>query len=217
MPNLQVFAWRKAGLYAAIKGGNNGESHNHNDIGTFVVYADGQPIVVDMGNKLYTAKTFGPDRYTLDNTRSMNHNVPLIGDTEQVEGRERCARNVVANENGVQMDIAGAYPEDAGVKSIRRAFAVGDGEVQIHDVIELENAQEVTWVFMLRKPPKLAAGQVTFGPLTLRHDAALEQSVTEMPVTDVRLKKNFPGSLWRLALKAKAGVSFEQHFVIARS
>lgn len=217
MPNLQVFAWRKKGLYAAIKGGHNGESHNHNDIGTFVVYADGQPLVVDMGNKLYTAKTFGPDRYMLDNTRSMNHNIPLIGDIEQVEGREHCARNVVADENGVAMDIAGAYPQDAGIKLVQRAFALHDNKVQLHDRIELEKAQEVTWVFMLRKPPRLMAGRVEFGPLTLYHDETLEQCVTEMPVTDIRLKKNFPGSLWRLALKVKAGVSFDQHFVITRS
>ena len=28
LPNLQVDVWRSGGLYAAIKGGCNGESHN---------------------------------------------------------------------------------------------------------------------------------------------------------------------------------------------
>ena len=120
LPNLQVFAWRKGGLYAAIKGGHNGESHNPNDVGTFVLYADGQPMVVDMGNKLYTAKTFGPDRYTLDNTRSMNHNVPLIGGVEQTEGRLFCAREVSADErsdNGYRGSVSGA-----GGGSVARPF-----------------------------------------------------------------------------------------------
>ena len=58
---------------------------------------------------------------------------------------------------------------------------------------------------------------MTFGGMALHHAPELEQSVTEMPTTDVRLMKNFPGSLWRLALKAKADTSFDQHFVIARS
>ena len=217
MPNLQVFAWRKNGLYAAIKGGHNGESHNHNDIGTFVVYADGQPVIVDMGNKLYTAKTFGPDRYTIDNTRSMNHNVPLIGGVEQHEGREYCAREVAADEHGAQMDIAPAYPDAAGVKSIVRSFSLGEDGAQLLDRIELEAEKPVTWVFMLRRPPVCEKGKVTFGPLTLHQDEALEQNVTEMPVTDVRLKKNFPGSLWRLALTAKPGSSFIQKFTITRS
>ncbi|MBQ8618321.1 MAG: heparinase II/III family protein, partial [Clostridia bacterium] len=217
MPNLQVFAWRKNGLYAAIKGGCNGESHNHNDVGTFVVYADGQPVIVDMGNKLYTAKTFGPDRYTIDNTRSMNHNVPLIGDVEQHEGREYRAREVAANEQGAQMDIAAAYPAEAGAKSIVRSFSLGEDGAELLDQIELEEAKHVTWVFMLRRPPACEPGKVTFGPLTLAHDPALMQQVTEMPVTDARLKKNFPGSLWRLALTSKAGSSFIQKFTITRS
>jgi len=217
MPNLQVFAWRKNGLYAAIKGGCNGESHNHNDIGTFVVYADGKPIVVDMGNKLYTAKTFGPDRYTLDNTRSMNHNVPLIGGVEQQEGREYRAEVLSAGEDGAQLDLTAAYPKAAGAKAITRSFALSEEGVTLSDSIALDEAKEVTWVFMLRKPPVCEAGKVTFGPLALHHDAALTQQVTEMPVTDVRLKKNFPGSLWRLALTAKPAAAFEQHFTIARS
>ena len=217
MPNLQVYAWRKNGLYMAIKGGCNGESHNHNDVGTFVVYADGQPIIVDMGNKLYTAKTFGPDRYTIDNTRSMNHNVPLIGDVEQHEGREYRAREVVADEHGAQMDIAPAYPKEAGVRSVVRSFSLGGDGIQLLDQIELETEKPVTWVFMLRRPPVCEPGKVTFGPLTLAHDPALTQHVTEMPVTDVRLKKNFPGSLWRLALTAKADSSFIQKFTITRS
>ena len=217
MPNLQVFAWRKSGLYAAIKGGCNGESHNHNDIGTFVIYADGQPIFVDMGNKLYTAKTFGPDRYTIDNTRSMNHNVPLIGDVEQHEGREYRAREVIADEHGVQMDMACAYPAEAGAKAMVRSFSLDGDGAQLHDRIELEAEKPVTWVFMLRRAPVCEEGRVIVGPLVLTHDPALTQQVTEMPVTDVRLKKNFPGSLWRLALTAKPAAAFEQHFTIARS
>lgn len=74
LPNLQVFAWRRGGLYVAAKGGHNGESHNHNDIGNFIVYADGEPEIIDVGNCVYTAKTFGAERYELMNTRSSNHN-----------------------------------------------------------------------------------------------------------------------------------------------
>ena len=74
-----MFAWRRGGLYVAAKGGHNGESHNHNDIGNFIVYADGEPEIIDVGNCVYTAKTFGAERYELMNTRSKNHNVPLIG------------------------------------------------------------------------------------------------------------------------------------------
>ena len=217
MPNLQVFAWRKNGLYAAIKGGHNGESHNHNDIGTFIVYADGLPMVVDMGNKLYTAKTFGPERYTLDNTRSMNHNIPLIGGVEQQEGREYRAQVISAGENGAELNLTGAYPAEAGAEEITRAFSLQEDGVSMTDSILLDAEKDVEWVFLLRRAPVLTPGQVAFGPLTLYHDKELVQDVQEIPVTDVRLKKNFPGSLWRVALKANAAKQHRQHFEIKRS
>ena len=147
----------------------------------------------------------------------MNHNVPLIGGVEQQEGREYRAEVLSAGEDGAQLDLTAAYPKEAGAKAIIRSFALSEEGVTLSDSIALDEAKEVTWVFMLRKPPVCEAGKVTFGPLALHHDAALTQHVTEMPVTDVRLKKNFPGSLWRLALTAKAASTFEQHFTITRS
>lgn len=216
MPDLQVYAWRFDGLYAAIKGGCNGESHNHNDVGTFIVYADGEPAVVDMGNKVYTAKTFGPDRYTIDNTRSMNHNVPLIGGVEQHEGRAYAARDVQGDERGARMDIAGAYPAQAGVRKLVRTFTPEAAGVRLCDGIELDAPQRVTWVFMLRQKPELVPGAVRFGPLVLRHNPALSQQVQEMPVTDARLARNFPGSLWRLTLTAPAAKTLNEEFILQR-
>ena len=217
MPDLQVYAWRFGGLYAAIKGGCNAESHNHNDVGTFVVYVDGEPAIVDMGNKVYTAKTFSPERYTIDNTRSRNHNVPLIGEIEQHEGREYAARGVSGSALGVSMDIAGAYPAQAKVKRLVRSLVPGSACVQLQDEIELEEAQSVTWVFMLRQRPELAPGAVRFGPLVLRHDQALSQKVQEMPVTDARLARNFPGSLWRLTLSTMPVTAIRKEFTIEQA
>ena len=217
MPDLQVYAWRFGGLYAAIKGGCNGESHNHNDVGTFVVYADGKPAIVDMGNKVYTAKTFSPERYTIDNTRSENHNVPLIGGVEQHEGREYAARHVSGDARGVRMDIAGAYPAQAKVRRLVRSLIPGSADVLLRDEIELEEAQAVTWVFLLRQKPELTPGAVRFGSLVLHHSQALAQQVQEMPVTDARLARNFPGSLWRLALSALPSAAIEEDFRIERA
>ena len=216
LPDLQVFAWRRDGLYAAIKGGHNAESHNHNDVGTFIIYADGQPVVLDMGNKVYTAKTFGPERYTIDNTRAMNHNVPLIGGTEQRDGAQFRARDVSFDKTGARMDIAGAYPDEAGVLRLLRSFTVDEHGVTLRDRITLREAREVTWVFMLRNRPALAAGSADLGPLTLRFDPALTPQVEEMPVTDERMAKNYPGSLWRLTLTAAPDSELDRQFIITR-
>ena len=44
------------GLTLAAKGGHNGEHHNHNDVGSFVVASDGVPVLVDAGRPTYTAR-----------------------------------------------------------------------------------------------------------------------------------------------------------------
>lgn len=217
LPDLQVFSWRHGGMYLAAKGGHNGESHNHNDVGTFLLYTDGQPRVIDLGNCVYTAKTFGPDRYTLMNTRSCNHNVPLIGAMEQAAGREHAATGVTSDCHGLRLDIAAAYPKEAGVCRLCRTFAIDGNGMTLTDDIELDRAQPVTWVFMLRDRPELSPGSASFGGLLLSHDSTLLQRVEEIPVTDSRMAGNFPGSVWRLALEAPAGRLHHRTFAFQRS
>lgn len=217
LPDLQVFSWRHGGMYLAAKGGHNGESHNHNDVGTFLLYTDGQPRVIDLGNCVYTAKTFGPERYTLMNTRSRNHNVPLIGAMEQAAGREHAATGVTSDRHGLRLDIAAAYPKEAGVCRLCRTFAIDGNGMNLTDDIELDRAQPVTWVFMLRDRPELSPGSASFGGLLLSHDSTLLQRVEEIPVTDPRMAGNFPGSVWRLALEAPAGRLHHRTFAFQRS
>src|SRR5437868_14155296 len=53
------------GLYVAAWGGHNAQSHNHNDVGNFIVYGDGKPVLIDVGVETYSAKTFSPQRYEI--------------------------------------------------------------------------------------------------------------------------------------------------------
>jgi hypothetical protein len=103
-----------AGLTLAIKGGHNGEHHNHNDVGSVVVALGGVPVLVDAGRPTYTAQTFGPDRYSIWTMRSGWHNVPQIRGSEQAPGREYAARDAVVTmddtRSGLTLDLADAYP-----------------------------------------------------------------------------------------------------------
>jgi len=216
LPNLQVFAWSRGGLYAAIKGGHNDESHNHNDVGSFVVYADGQPQIVDMGNQIYTALTFGPQRYTLDNTRARNHNIPLVGGVEQAAGRAFCAQDVLGGEHGAHMQLRMAYPAEAGLRDFTRELKMLETGLEIRDCIAVKVPKTVCWVFMLREKPEITAGCAALSRVCLRFDPALEARVSEYPVTDARMARNFPGSLYRLALSAPEADEHQQTFVITR-
>ncbi|WP_298063965.1 heparinase II/III family protein, partial [uncultured Rikenella sp.] len=82
------------GMTLAVKGGYNAESHNHNDVGSFILYADGQPMMVDAGVGTYTAATFDHRRYTIWMMRSEYHNLPVINGFGQKEGGKYRSRNV---------------------------------------------------------------------------------------------------------------------------
>ncbi len=216
LPDLQVRVARRGSWTLACKGGHNGESHNHNDVGSFVLYLDGKPLVIDVGNMTYTAKTFSPERYTLWNTRSANHNVPLVGTWEQVCGRERAASDVKPLPGGLSLSLEAAYPPEAGVRRMTRALTV-DGAFAMRDEIALETAQPVTWVWMLYSRPELASDGAVLPGARLRFDPALTPRVEEIPVSDARMRQNYPGSVWRLTLTSRPGREHKQSFTIERT
>lgn len=218
LPNLQVWATERDGLYVACKGGHNGENHNHNDVGSWFLYVDGQPVIIDVGNMVYTAQTFhAQTRYALFNTRSRNHNLPLIGETEQAAGPLYAARAVCMEADAVSMDIAGAYPASAGVRTLQHRLCLHHQELEVHDVIELTHAQPVTWVFMLRHRPEISINQVHTGPIHIHFGGPLTAAAEEFKVTDARMARNFPGSVWRLTLTAPPAAQHDVCFAIHRA
>ncbi|MBR6028203.1 MAG: heparinase II/III family protein [Clostridia bacterium] len=211
LPRLQVWAKSCGGLYAVIKGGHNHESHNHNDIGSLMIYADGQPVIVDAGNLVYTARTFSAERYTLWNTRSMYHNVPLIGDHgEQAPGAEHRAAVLSASEGAVRMDIAAAYGAGCGVSALIRTLAFYPA-LTLTDEIRLSEPQTVTWVFLTCCPPDIHEEAIHIGPLRLTGTQGLRVHSDAIPVTDQRLIRNYP-ALWRLTLTADAAQHHQRVF-----
>lgn len=138
LPDLQMYMARSSsvpgsGLFLAVQGGNNGESHNHNDVGNFVIYAKGQPVMIDAGVGTYTAQTFSNRRYELWNMQSQWHNCPLINGVMQMDGKSYRASAVTATtrKDGVEiaMELSKAYPETAYVRRWERHFLFsGNGD-----------------------------------------------------------------------------------------
>lgn len=120
------------GFFFAAKGGHNQESHNHNDVGSCILYYDNSPLLIDVGVGTYTRQTFGPERYSIWTMRSSYHNLPTINGVEQKNGKEFAARNqqYKATSKSVfyQVDIAGAYPSEAGVKKWTRSYTLQRGK-----------------------------------------------------------------------------------------
>ena len=139
LPDLQIMTARRGSLYVAMKGGHNGESHNHNDVGSFIVYRNNEPLFIDPAVGEYTAKTFGKDRYDIWTMQSQYHNLPQINGTDQKDGKTFAAK-VVSHKNGqLTLDIAGAYPAEADVKSWKRTVTATKSGITVTEDFELNN------------------------------------------------------------------------------
>lgn len=83
--------YAKNGTGFACKGGHNGESHNHNDIGHLIYEAEGVLFLTDLGAGEYDRDYFSENRYRAICNHSFGHSVPILNGQGQREGKEyRC-------------------------------------------------------------------------------------------------------------------------------
>lgn len=178
LPDLQVMVARDRpgttrGFYVAAKGGHNDESHNHNDIGNYVVYYDGQPLLIDVGRGTYTSKTFSSKRYDIWYNRSDYHNTPTVNGQTQLPGSQYKARQVKYDAGrsyaAFSLDMAPSYPSEAGINSWQRTVRLNRGKsVLVADQISLQKARDLTQHLMTCYPAEISKP----GELTIHYKPA---------------------------------------------
>jgi len=123
LPDLQISIVREnaaasdRGLILTLKGGHNGENHNHNDVGQFELFSDGRPVIIDVGTAYYGRQNFSDRRYELWYVGAAGHNIPTVNGVAQQEGEQYRASIVTTSNSGMELDLTAAYPVAAGVKS----------------------------------------------------------------------------------------------------
>lgn len=135
-PDTEVFVAREKegstdGFFVAAKGGHNQESHNHNDLGNYIIYYNGEPVIVDVGSGTYTARTFSDQRYDIWFNNSEYHNTPTINGVNQVNGLEYTADDVSyssGKKTSYSMELKNSYPKNAGIKNWKREIAFVRGK-----------------------------------------------------------------------------------------
>lgn len=238
-PDLEVMIARDKqgstdGFFVAAKGGNNDESHNHNDIGNFVVYYNGFPLLIDVGRGTYTRKTFSDQRYDIWYNCSDYHNLPTINGKDQLPGAEYKSRNVNYKSgkdySSLTLDIASSYPKEAGLNSWIRNIRLNRGKnVQIEDVIQLSEAQSIVHHFMTCYSAEVAnPGEliIHFAPkdskvkdFTINYNASLFDVAVEKikleNMEDKGILQKWGDTIHRINLKVKEPKSSaKQSFVI---
>lgn len=186
LPDLQIMTARRADMFVAMKGGNNGESHNHNDVGSFVVYADGQPLIIDPAVGEYTSKTFSNRRYEIWTMQSQYHNLPQINSTDQRDGKQFAAAEAKYRKGSLSLNIAGAYPAEAGVKRWVRTVGIAkNGSVTVNEDYELAKSEGETKLMLITiEQPELAGkGVVKIGTHRIEYNAS-QLDVAVEPISD---------------------------------
>lgn len=204
------------GLFLAAKGGHNAESHNHNDIGNFVVYKNGTKFIVDSGNMKYSKITFSPLRYTLWTTRSTHHNLPVINGKEQKDGRDYASKNAEykTNENKVifSLDIKDAYENREDIEKWVRTFEYDKENQNIIVTEDFAFSNEYDYELCFLTPQKAVVDEkgilftaVNGEKLTMEIDMAkFEFSVEKIDIDDELLLKNWGDTLYRVVLKSQS-------------
>ena len=201
------------GLYFTAKGGSNHEQHNHNDVGSFMLYYDGKPVFIDVGVGTYTRETFSPERYSIWTMQSNYHNLPLINGTAQSAGGnfEASGSTYVLKKDRVHYTtyISSAYPVEAAVNRWERTYIFKRNKgLEINDVFELEeNNGKTSFHLMSANPVELIAPgllETTGEGFTIqtRFDPEkLTASVETILIDDPRLLQNHGEKLYRIVFK----------------
>jgi hypothetical protein len=214
MPSIGVMTARQRagsseGWFVAVQGGHNAESHNHNDVGNFVVFHNGKPVLIDVGVETYTAKTFSARRYEIWTMRSSYHNLPTVNGVEQGAGRKFEARKVAsertAAEARMSLSLAAAYPAEAGIREWDRTVQLdrASGVVTIRDAWRLDRADSIEQNLMLAIKPVVSGRTVTVGAARIELPAGFQAQVDEIKTGDARLRPVWGEAVYRLRARAE--------------
>lgn len=217
----------KAGLFLATKGGYNNESHNHNDIGTFSLYMNNTPIIIDAGVGTYTRQTFSNERYSIWTMQSNYHNLPVINEVPQAFGSQYKATNTSFNPKSstFSVDIAKAYPEAAQVKQWIRSYKLKNGILNIEDSFDLKEAMQnnqvnfLTWGDINIDTPGKVYIHIKGQKAILEYDKNnFTPSIETVTLDDPRLSNVWGQKIYRVSLHANNTVKKGKYsFVIKKS
>lgn len=201
----------KEGWFLAAKGGFNNESHNHNDVGSFSLYVNTTPILIDAGVGTYTRQTFGKERYTIWTMQSNYHNLPVINGIPQSYGQQYKATDVICRPGRrfFSANIAKAYPEEAAINRWIRSYSLGDRQLTVTDDFSLKSAKIpnqinfLTWGKVGISVPGKVSIEAQGQKVVIDYPRNLSVSLETIELKDIRLSRVWGGEIYRIVFKDK--------------
>ncbi len=140
----------------AIKGGNNGVSHGHNDVGSFSIVSGKDMVICDPGGEIYTSRTFSAHRYDSKVLNSFGHDVPVVaGKLQQTGAAARAvvlAKDFTESADTLTLDLRSAY-DVPDLQKLERTFVFHRGQspsLEVRDQIQFASPENfelalITW------------------------------------------------------------------------
>lgn len=201
------------GLYVALKGGNNNESHNHNDLGNVIVFSDDKPIFIDAGSGRYTRRTFSSDRYTIWAMCSDYHNCATFNGVTQKAGIDAHSSDTVydAETGKMTLNLKTAYPKEANINTYTRSAVLENSVITITDNVSLNADGDVMFSYITRvQPTEVGEGYFVIEERKVNFDTSLTYAIEELDKTAPEVA-GIPAGwdtevLYRITLKSKEPV-----------
>ena len=150
-----------------VKGGNNGESHNHVDVGSFILARNNKQIICDIGAGPYVTGYHTEQRYTFFNPSPASHNIPIInGVSEDSIARDDVYVNYDWEKQRASLEISNAYGVDF-VKKVDRVFDFTKNSIKLTDKFTLECEPQITEHFVSLIAPKIVDEKVMIDDVAL--------------------------------------------------
>lgn len=160
--DAQWLICKNIGSYSMVaKGGHNDEPHNHNDVGSFILYKNGEVMLTDLGAGLYTKDYFNENRYTIFCNQSASHSVPIFNGNGQKNGLIYRAENTSFENRGeLNLDIGNAY-DSKELKSLNRSVKIDNSGLVLQDSYTISSyPQNATERFITQLKPYIEENKV---------------------------------------------------------
>ena len=208
--SVGLFICNDSRNFLSVKAGSNGDNHNHNDTGSFTIYKNGKPFLIDVGVETYSEKTFSNRRYEIWTMQSAYHNLPTVNGYMQKDGPMYQARDVKVsfseNKKSISMDLSLAYPKEANLVSYKRQITLHkEKHIELYDEFEYSTAvEEASCVLSLMsyETPIIKGNIISIGSLgTIKVDGARTIKTEEIPITDKRLQTAWKHNIYRILIE----------------
>ena len=203
----QWYVNRKERYGFFIKGGTNGEPHNHNDIGSFIIADNVGQLLCDLGAGEYTKDYFNDKtRYNYLCNSSLGHSAPVIDGKGQFAGKGYFCDEFKCGGNRARVSFGNAYGEN--VKAAREV-KLYDYKIVLRDTFRFtdEKPHNVTERFVTAIEPTLTDDGILIGDLKLNKAGEIQKEI-------IRAHNGEPKAVWLIDIPA--GDEFEIEFLFMR-